>query len=141
MKQTWIAAFAASALLSGAAFGQQSDEDHGAHHGEESATQSSQVDRGAQQRMMMGGMGMEAHQEHMTRMRSLMEEARNTDDPEERRRLMAEHRDMMRNRMNAMMGDQEAMMEACAQRMSMMQDMMQQMMARDELVGSEIEAP
>lgn len=78
--------------------------------------------------MMMGGMDMAAHQEHMTRMRSLMEQARNSEDPEERRRLMAEHRQMMQARMSAMM-------ERCAQNMSMMHDMMQQMMARQEMMN------
>jgi len=137
MTQTWIAAVAASALLSGAAVAQQSDEGHGAHHGPASATQPSHNDRGAHQPIMMGGMDMAAHQEHMTRMRSLMEQARNTDDPEERRRLMEQHHEMMQARMSAMMGDGDrgVVMERCAQNMSMMHDMMQQMMARQEMMS------
>jgi len=138
MKQIWITALAASALLGGAAFGQQpdADGDHGAHHGAESTTQSSHGDHGAHRPMMMGEMDMTGHHEHMTRMRSLMDEARNTDDPEERRRLMAEHREQMQSRMGAMMDhdDQGDMMEHCSQRMSMMQDMMEQMMARQEMM-------
>jgi hypothetical protein len=136
MRQTWITALAASVLLSGAAFSQQTDVNHGAHHGQPGATQPSHGDHGAHRPMLTGGMDMAAHQEHMTRMRSLMEQARDTDNPEERRRLMDEHREMMQARMSAMMGggDPGGLMARCAQDMSMMHDMMQQMMARQEMM-------
>lgn len=136
MKTTLISALFVAASLTGAGFGQQAGDDHGAHHGEQGETQAAEGHSGGHGHMMTGGMNMQAHQDHMARMRQLMDEARNSEDPEERRRLMAEHRDAMRARMDAMMadGDHGAMMERCAQHMSMMHDMMEQMMARQEMM-------
>ncbi|TGY88207.1 hypothetical protein E5163_10265 [Marinicauda algicola] len=137
MRTTLISALAMAASLTGAGYGQQAGEDHNAHHGEQGTMQSADSDSGRHEHMMMGGMDMSAHQEQMSRMRELMVQARNTEDPEERRRLMEQHDELMQAHMDTMMDDGEhmaMMMRHCGQRMSMMHDMMEQMRARHEMM-------
>ena len=69
-------------------------------------------------------------------MRALMEQARATDDADEKARLMAQHQEMIDERMAMMMAndDHKAMMKKCHQQMAMMQDMIEQMSARHQMM-------
>lgn len=87
---------------------------------------------------MQDSEAMKAHREKMKEMRTLMQQARDTSDPSERQKLMAEHREKMQQHMAGMMkGDGADMMAACHQRMKMMHDMMEQMAARQDMAQND----
>jgi protein CpxP len=83
--------------------------------------------------MMHDSEAMLAHRQKMQEMQALMQRAHAATNPVERQRLMGEHRQMMQAQMVNMMKDDKAMMQACHERMAMMQDMMMQMAADQEV--------
>lgn len=88
-------------------------------------------------------MGMTSEQ--MKKMQAQMDKIRQTQDPEERRKLLAEHQKSMQEAMQSMRGMGGGMMMGGAMgpdhrmqmmehRMDMMQMMMEQMMQRDQMM-------
>lgn len=86
------------------------------------------------QGMTHGSEAMLAHKQKMQEMRALMQQAQAATNPDERQRLLAEHRQMMQTQMANMMNDKNSgMMQACHERMAMMNDMMGQMAAERDV--------
>ncbi|WP_022698147.1 hypothetical protein [Euryhalocaulis caribicus] len=79
---------------------------------------------------------MAAHKVKMEQMRALMEQARAADHANEKARLIAQHQEIMEERMAMMMAheDHKVMMKKCHQHMAMMQDMMGQISARYQMM-------
>jgi protein CpxP len=130
MRRAIFTALLAAGLAASPAVAQQSQHQHGI-----GAPAEAQPVQGS---MMQGGMmhdseAMLAHRQKMQEMQALMQRAHAATNPVERQRLMGEHRQMMQAQMVNMMKDDKAMMQACHERMAMMQDMMMQMAADQEV--------
>lgn len=134
MKRAMLTALLAAGLAASPAVAQQSQHQH--------PTSAPAEAQPAQGSMIQGGMmhdseAMLAHRQKMQEMQALMQRARAATNPVERKRLMAEHHQMMQAHMaNMMKGDSAAMMQACHERMAMMQDMMTQMAAEQEMTSA-----
>lgn len=131
MKHALITAVFVASLVASPASAQQSEHQHGQPDDAQN-DRSGQHGHGA---MMQDSEAMQQHRKQMQQMRELMQQARVAEDPEERARLLAQHQEMMGNRMAAMMGDGDraTMVERCHQHMTMLHDMMEQMSARQEI--------
>jgi protein CpxP len=127
MRRAIFTALLAAGLAASPAVAQQSQHQHGI-----GAPAEAQPVQGS---MMQGGMmhDSEAMLAHRQKMQALMQRAHAATNPVERQRLMGEHRQMMQAQMVNMMKDDKAMMQACHERMAMMQDMMMQMAADQEV--------
>lgn len=132
MKQLLIQTLVGVALAASPAMAQEP----GHQHSDKAPNAKTEAGQHGKASMSHGSTIMQEHQEKMQAMRALMEKARATKDPEQRARLMAEHHQIMQQRMAAMMdGDQGGMMQRCHDRMTMMHDMMSQMAAEQKMMA------